>query len=199
MKESINREVVKELMQISGKVRGIAPKSHAEFILKEKGEEGVKRLENKVAELGFPIRYGEMRPMDFYPLGLEAVTLVAIKELFNFDEQKFQQLGAFQSKLSLIIRIFMKYFISTEAAAERAPDIWRRYYTVGELKITELDEEKRRGVLKVENFRLHPLHCQVLIGYFSNVIRMIVKSDVTCKETKCVFRDDECHEFESKW
>ncbi len=199
MEQIISKEELEELMRIEGETRGMSIKGEADFILKEEGEEGLKKLEETVANLGFPIKFNEVKSMDFYPLYVEAVMLVAIKKLFNYDEKKFQEMGRFESKLSLIIKLFIKYFVSLERAIKVAPRMWRENYTVGNLKVAEFDEEKKYALLRIENFRFHPLHCQDLKGYFSGVIQMIVGKPVTCQEMKCIHRGDEYHEFLMKW
>ena len=93
----------------------------------------------------------------------------------------------------------MKYFVSLEKIAKEAPKMWRRYHTVGDPKVVEFSEEKRYGILRVENFNLVPSYCQMVIGYLSSLIQIVVKASVTCKETKCTFRGDDYHEFLLKW
>jgi len=199
MEEIISKEEFDKLMAIKGEARGDALKGEPEFILKEKGEEGLKKLEEAMAKLGYPIKYKEINRTNFYPLGLEAVTLVLIKKIFNFDDKKFEEMGKFESKMSFIIKIFMKYFFSIERVAKEVSNMWRKNYTVGELKVAELDENKKYAILRMENFRLHPIHCITLIGYFASVLQMMVSSKVTCQETKCIFRGDPYHEYLLKW
>lgn len=199
MARGINKNTAKKLIKMTGEVRGIALKSHGEFILKEKGRQGLEKLEKEMAGLGCPIKHDELRSMAFYPIGLEAVTLLAIKKIFNFDDEKFEEIGVFGSKYSLIMKVFMKYIASIEMMAKQAPKIWSKYYTIGNLKVVELDTEKRRIILRIENFYVHPLHCLHLKGYCANVVKMAVKSSVTCEETKCVHRGDQYHEFLIKW
>jgi len=199
MAEIINKEIAGKLIEIKGETRGVSFQADGEFILKEKGEGGLKRLEEKMAEVGCPIRYKEIRPMDFFPLGFRGVELLVIKELFNFDKEKIKEMGAFQTKISLIIKLFMQYFGSVNILAKQAPRMWRKYYTIGDLTIPEMSSEKRYGIIRVENFALHPIHCQLLEGYFANIIKMVVNAPVDCEETKCTFRGDEYHEFVVKW
>ena len=199
MAEIINKEIAEKLMEIEGETRGVSFQADGEFIIKEKGKEGLKKLEEKMAEIGYPIRYKEVKPMDFFPLGLRLISLLVIQELFNFDKEKIREMGAFQTKISLIVKLFMQYFGSVNILAKQAPKMWRKYYTIGDLKVPEISNEKRYGIIKVENFALHPIHCQVLEGYFANIIKMVVNSPVNCKETKCTFRGDEYHEFLLKW
>ena len=194
----MTKEEIDELMKIEGAVRGQGILENIDFIREEKGEEGVKKLEDTMVQLGYP-EYREIKPMSFYPIGLNAATLVAIKRLFGFDEKKFQEMGRAESKVSLFIRLFLKYFVSFERIAREAPKVWRKYSTVGNLKVVEYDKEKRYGILRVENYRLIPIQCHLFIGYFSNVIQMIIGKEATCEETKCVHRGDEYHEFLLKW
>jgi len=199
MEEIISKEELDKLMKIEGEVRGVGMKGGEEFILKEKGEEGLKQLEEAMAKLGCPIKYKEIESTHFYPLGWEAVTFLVFMRLFNFDDEKIQEAGGFLTKTSLFLRLFMKYFVSLQRMIEEVPKIWRRSYTVGDLKVVEFNEEKRYVVLRLENFRVHPFYCQVFIGYFQSVLRMIVRGEPSCEETKCVFRGDPYHEFLLKW
>ena len=199
MEEIISKEEANELMSLKGEVKGTGIKTHGEFILKEEGEEGLKRLEGTMANLGYPIEFKKVRATALYPFGVEAITLVAIKRLFNYDDKKFQEMGRFHAKTSLIIRLFMKYFISLERMAKEGQKLWRRYFTIGELEVVEVDERGRHLAFRVENFKFHPLHCQILMGSLSIIIQRIIGEPVTCEEIKCLHRGDEYHEFLMKW
>ena len=199
MEPIISKEELDELMSLEGKGRGVLFKTASKFILKEKGEEGLKELEETITNLGYPIKFQEIRAMDFYPMGLYAVTLVTIQRLFNFNEEKFIEMGRYESKISIIIRLFIRYFFSIDIVVKQVSKMWRTYFSIGDINVTELDKEKKYGVLKVENFRFHPIHCQILKGYLPSVVQMVVGSKVISEETRCPFRGDEYHEFSLKW
>jgi hypothetical protein len=199
MEQIISKEEFDELINIKGEARGVAYKNIAKFILKEEGEEGLKKLEDTITSLGYPIEYKKLETMSFYPLGLLGITFLSIKRLFNYDNRKLQEIGSFQAKISLIMRLFMRYFVSLERIRKEVPKMWRNYFTVGELKVVEIDKNKRHVVIRLENFRLHPTHCQDLIGYFSTVLQMVVKAKTTGEETKCIHKGAEYHEFLLKW
>ena len=199
MEQIISKEELEELKKIKGEVRKMSFKTTAEFILKEKGEEGLKKLENTMANLGYPIKHETIKPMDFYPLWADAAKLLIIKRLFNFDDKKFQEMGEFEAKISLIMRIFLQYFISLKRAIKEGPRLWKRYFSVGDLKVIEFNTEDKYAIFRLENFYHHPLSCQTHKGYFPTIFQMIIKSKVTCQETKCVHRGDKFHEFLLKW
>lgn len=195
----LTKKEAENLMKIKGEVRGMTFKVDYEFILEEKGEEGLKKVEDRMAVLGYPLKYQEIKTMDFYPIGLSAIFLIVIKEVFNFNEQDLERWGRSVVKFSLIMKIFMKYFVSLELIAKQIPTIFRKHYTIGELKMPEYSEEKKYVILKLRNFQLTPIHCSIYKGYFAKTAEMVVKTPVTCKERKCMFRGDEYHEFLLTW
>ncbi len=197
MEKVISRQEIAELLELKGQTRGIGFKTEANFILKDQGEEGLKRLEKTMADLGFP--YDKIREMEFYPIGWLGIALITIRNLFGYDNEKFREMGRFEAKSSLIIRLFMKYFASLQRVAKESSSMWRKYYTVGELEVAEMDEQKGQAVIRVKDFKLHPILCQVLMGYYMSILKMILNKEVTAKETKCVHQGDDYHEFVLKW
>ncbi|MBZ9572452.1 4-vinyl reductase [Patescibacteria group bacterium] len=201
MNQEITKETIKKLMEIKGEVRGVVFKTDGDYILKEKGKEGLKKLEDELEKLGYPIKYKEIETMAFYPVGLRALSLLAIKKIFNFDDEKIKEMGFFATKKSLIVKLFIRYFLSVQRVFfKEAPKIWKEHWTTGDLIPLELDEEKKYAILKVENFNLHHLYCYYLRGYFSGILQLIVKSpQITCEEIKCYFRGDRHHKYLLKW
>jgi len=175
-------------------------KSYGAYILEEEGEEALKKLEEVMEKIGYPIKYKEIETLGFYPIGMEAVTFLAIQTLFDYDETKFREMGGFELSSSLLMKIFMKYFISLEKAAEELPRIWEQHFSLGSLKLVELNKEERYLIVRLTDFCIHPLHCTVLIGVLVNAVRMITKcKEVVCEETKCMHQGDDCHEFLLRW
>jgi len=199
MEELATKEELEELKETAGKVRGVPLKTTSDFILKEEGEEGLRKLEQAMAGLGYPIKREEIRAMDFYPLRLWGLYLVVIKRLFNYSRERMAELGANNAKLSLIIRLFMKYFFSVEKLLGEVPRIWHKYYTVGDLKIYEYQEEENRAVIRLENFKLHPIFFEDLMGYFSGIVKMVTGKPARCELTKSRERGDNYYEFELNW
>ncbi|MFQ6049759.1 MAG: hypothetical protein ACE5J0_01835 [Candidatus Paceibacterales bacterium] len=201
MSQELTQEAAKKLMKIKGEARGVVFKTDGEYILKEKREKGLKRLEEELEKLGYPIKYKEIKTMIFYPVGLRALSLLAIKKVFNFDEEKIKEMGRFATKVSFIVKLFMRHFVSLQRVFSReAPKLWKKHWTVGKLDSIELNEEKKYAILGVRGFNLHPLYCYYLSGYFSGILQMTVRSPkITCEETKCAFRGDEYHEYLLKW
>jgi len=195
----LTKELAKKLMAIKGEARGVTLKVDWEYILQEKGKKGLSKLEAKMADLGYPLKYKEIKPMHFYPIGMDAISMLAIKELFNYDEKKFEEMGGSVVKFSLFLKVLLKYFFSIQIVAKEIPKMWQRHYTIGDLRAHEIREEKKYAILRLKDFQVHPIFCPIIKGYLAKVLGMVVKSSATCKETKCPFRGDEYHEFLIKW
>jgi hypothetical protein len=201
MNQELTKETVKELMEIKGEVKGVTLKTDADHVLKEKGEEGLKRLEIELESLGCQIKYREIKTMAFYPVGLRAISLLAIKKVFNYDDKKIEEMGFLATKRSLIVKLFVKYFLNLQRVfSKEAPRLWKKHYTIGELIPVELNEEKNYAILRLKEFNIHPILCLYLGGYFCGITQMIVKAQqINFKETKCTFRGDDYHEFLITW
>lgn len=196
----ITKKKAEELMSIKGEVRGIALKSHASFIIKEKGEEALKELQQEMKRLGCSLDHKKIESMKFYPVGIEALELFLIKEIFEFEDEKFEEIGAFGAKSSLIVRLFTKYLFSVKALAKHGSKIWSRYYTEGELEVREMDPEKGRAVIQLRGFQVHRYHCLHVKGFLTSVLRMALGGKpLETEETKCMGRGDEYHEFVVTW
>lgn len=194
----LDKTIVEKLLSLKGEVRGIVFKTDAEYVLKIRGEMGLKTLEESLRALGCPINYREINTMDFFPIGKRVISLLAIKNFLNFSEEEIENMGRTAPKLSLIIRLFMKYFLSIKNTIGQTPNMWKKHYTIGLLE-GEANEEKREIILNLKDFRIHPIMCLYLKGYFATVGELIVKSKISIKETKCVFRGDPYHQYIVNW
>jgi len=174
MEKVITKEELEELKKIKGEARGMAIDADVKFLIKEKGKGAVEKLEKSVKKLGFSVKYKEINPMKFYPIALKGVTLLSIQRLFNFNDEKFVELGKFASQLPSILRLFMRYLLSLDMLVKGIPIGWEKYYSVGTLKVVEYDGLKKYMIARLEGFSLVPAHCQVAKGYFSNIIQMVV-------------------------
>ncbi len=199
MEDIISKEELNELKKIEGETTGNSIKNTGEFILKEEGKEGLERLERAMADFGYPIKYKKIKTTDYYPSKILAITFVAIERIFNYDAEKFRKMGEFRAKLSIMLRVLMKYFISLDKTINEIPKMWRKFFTTGDAKIISFDKKEKRAILRIENYRFHQIQCRVMEGIFSTILQIIVKSKVTCQEIKCVHKGDEYHEFLLKW
>ena len=195
----LDLQEIQRNMDFKGTCRGVVFKTDEDYIVREKGKEGLKQLENLLHTLKCPLVYSEIKTMDFYPLGWRIVSLLAIKEQFGFSDEKIKEMGTVAPKFSLITKIFIKYFSNISLTTKQVPSIWKRHYGVGELTATMTDEGARIIILRLTGLSVHPIFCVYLSGYFTTIAQMVTGSQVLCRETKCFFSGSDFHEYEITW
>ena len=200
MEEIISKEELNKLMKIKGETRGFNIECDTRWILKYKGEDGLRRVEEELKKMGYPINYKTLKIMDYYPAGLRALSLLAIKKVFNLGREEIREIGALHPKTPLIIKFFIKYFFSVPRIMKEASKMWKKYWTVGEFIPVSYDMKEGYAVVRLKDFNLHPVFCHCLEGYFVTIAELVLKNKkASCEETKCPFRGDKYHEFLVKW
>lgn len=195
----LTREEVEEVIQIEGKVRTVALQVDGTFVTRRRGKEALSELEDKMQSLGYPIKYQKMRAMGWCPLGVRVLSLLAIKDMFNWSDEEVRAMGYSAPAYSLVAKLFMKALASPKLAFSRAPDYWTTHYDVGELEM-DFDERGRHINISIKEFKGHPILCKYLEGYLERAIQIVLaRQKVSCVETKCVFRGDSYHKYYLSW
>jgi hypothetical protein len=194
----LTKNLAEKLMNIQGEARGITFKTDANFVLAEYGRTALDKVEALLAKVGQSFKYGRIQSMAFYPIGLRILSLLAIKEALNLPQSKIQEMGARAPKESLLIKLFMKFFLSLQSTKKQVPLMWQKHYTKGELT-AEPHEKERYIVVRLKGLTLHPLFCVYLKGYLGTIAHMVVKQPVRSQETECPFQGGQCHRFLMKW
>lgn len=196
----ITANEIKELMEISGEARGQVFATDFRYIKEAKGERGVKLLKERLTELGTPIDYENIETTKWYPLRLRVISLLAIKEVFDFNDKDIESMGRTAPKLSFIVKTLMRTFSSVERSFKETTNYWKKHYSVGRLAPFGIDMKKKHAFFHIKDFKVHPILCLYLMGYFYTIAGFILKSrKITLQETKCPFRGDDYHEFSVKW
>ena len=200
LREARTKNITAKMANVKGEARGVVFKTDAVFVLKEKGREGLEKVQSELKSKGHFIDYEQIKTMGFYPLGLRVLSLLAMQKALGFSEKDIEHMGAEAPKASLIVKLFGKFLFSIDKMSSQAPQLWARHYTVGQLEVDPHEKEKY-VVVRLRGLDIHPLFCVYLKGYFSTIIRMIINSPIISEETKCSFTGGkkEYHEFLFKW
>lgn len=192
----INKEELDKLIKIKGEVKGVVFQTDANYILKKEGEKGLKKLEEAVKELGYPIDYRKSRALDVYPIGLRVVSLILIKDTFAWPDSEIRRMGYMAPTTSFIVKLLMKFFVDFKKFINEVPKYWKKHYSVGSLEVLSMNEETKEAVLHLKDINIDPLLCLYLEGYFERLYEFVVGGGKgICKENKCVFKGDSCHEY----
>lgn len=198
MTPKLTEQAIKHLLKIQGEARGITFKTDAGFILKEKGRAGLEKVKERLDKLGCPIDYEKIESMAYYPIGLRIISLLVIKEIFGFSGTEIEKMGQEAPKISLIIKLFGKFFFSIEESLKQAPKIWEKHYTIGRLEM-DADLKSKKGVARLFDFNVHPILCDYIKGYLATIMQMVLSRPVKIEETKCYFDGDKFHEYLAVW
>ena len=196
----ITQSEIKKLMKIPGQARGQVFFTDFEYVKQIKGENAAQSLKEKIKKLDVPLDYENIETTKWYPLGLRVISLLVIKEILDLTDKDIEEMGRTAPKLSFIAKILMKTFVSIEKSFKETSNYWKKHYSVGELVPFEIDIAGKHTILRLKNFKVHPILCLYLKGYFYMMARFILKTQkVVIEETKCPFSGGDFHEFSVKW
>ena len=200
----ITKKEVEEAISNPIKIKGLALKEGLYKTLREKiGNDGVKILKEEVKSLGVPLPSTEIKELEWYSASIMIGTFFILQEKFNFKEKDFAELGELAPKISSTVRLLMKYFTIPEKIAKiAAPRLWKRFFNQGKVEVCKFKDSKTEGslVVRIKDFKLHPLHFFYLGYYFLGITKLAKKfKEVKVKETKSPFRGDEYQEYLIRW
>lgn len=188
----ITQQEIKGILKKSGDIRGVAFHSITNYILSQKGEEGIKKVENKMKSWGVNFSHKTIKNMSWYPISWGAVFVLATQDVFGWGDAEIRKMGEDAPKSSILVKLFFKLFPSIEKLAEQIPVFWRKNYTVGEVEVASFDLEKKRIILKLKDCSFHHLLCKYVEGFSQTAFQFAAPkgSQITVQETKCSLKDE---------
>lgn len=194
----IKKEELDRLKEIKGEVRGVVFQTDAECVLEKMGSDGLKKVEESAKKFGYEIPYETARAMKWYPIGLRVISLLLIKDTFNWGDNEIRGMGYTAPKTSFLVKLLMKFFVSPKQFVEKVPTYWFQHWTAGKLEVITFDEENKEALARLEEVEIHPVLLIYLEGYFEKMFGF-VENGATTKAKKSVFNGEPCYEFVSRW
>lgn len=191
-----------ELLMIKpGNVKGEVFRTHAIYINYREGEEGLKRVEEKTKELGFPVVFLEIKPGKWYKEALSVLVILTAKDVFNWTEKDIYEMGSFAPKHSFIVKIFVKHFLSVKDIFIRAEQYWQKHYDFGFFEKVEFNEDKKYIIVAVKEYAFHPVVYDTYFrGYFTAIAKLSVKSNnIKTELIKNISDGDNYNEYKISW
>ncbi len=201
MKEEIlNKKIADQAMRLKGEIRGLAFSADALYIREKVGEEGLKKVIAELEKVGHPIKYDKVQRFNFYPTGLRAISLLAMKKVFGWGDKEFRELGSFAPADTILVRMYLRLSRPAANIVKLAPRIFREYVTEGEFSVPDYDEEKKYAVMEIKGFDIHPYFCRVVEGFLETLVKMVWGSgEAECREMRCTFKGGDRHQFKATW
>lgn len=196
----VDKEKIERIMATPGKARGVVFTQDRGYILEKVGEEALKNVQAETEKMGHPIDYMNIKPLVWYPIGLWVVHLLAVKQALNWGDKEIFEMGNEAPKFSIMVKMLLKYFVSLKKSYQESPHYWRKHFTVGHLELPEFHEDEKWLIVRLGEFKIHPITCTLLAGYFLRIAQYVIKSpQVKIQEVKCVHQGDPCDDFLFTW
>lgn len=196
----LTKQDFQDIIKLEGQVRGSALKTDAACIRSREGKEGLHRVEKRFRMLGYPLEYRHIKDMGWYPISLRVLSLCMLRDVFRMDESDMKRIGDTAPKFSFLVKVFMKFNGLRDVAQDSIPGYWRMHYSIGDMKIGEINEPEGYVTFRLENFRIHPILCPYFEGYLRRLLQFgFVHEQLGSLETKCMHRGDALHEYRISW
>ena|GEM_PF-209693 len=196
----ITRSEFQDIIKLDGQVRGSTLNTDASFVESREGKEGLRKIEESFKRLGYPVEYRQIRDMGWYPVCLRVLSLRIIQDVFGLRDNDMVSMGDTAPKFSFIVKVFMKFTGMPENAFSRIPEYWRMHYSIGDIRVEEMNEKAGYLVVRLLDFMIHPVLCRYLEGYFRRLLQFsFVAQEVRSRETKCAFNGAPYHEYHIAW
>ncbi len=200
MEEEKLKAIVDRLKNFSGNVKGEVFRTHADYIRKKEGEQGLKKLQARMEELGAPINFDEIESFQWVSEGMSSLTIIVSKDTFGWSDEEVFEMGRFAPKTSFIIKVMIQYLVSIDRLFEGAEKYWNKHYDFGGVEKVEYNKEEKRVVVRELDFNTHPTVCIYHAGYYKGLVEFTIKSGkVNIEETACVHEGADYNEFTITW
>lgn len=198
---TIPKEEIEKALRIKGEASGMCLLEDKNFILEHFGEEKVKELEKEISKIiGQEFSYNKVKSHQNYPFYLSLFATLFLYYNYGKDEELIRNFGKESIKFSLLVKLFLRYVFSPNGVLKYGPQLWRKYFSIGDLEVEKFDEKERVAVIILKNFNTHPLYCKEVEGAIEQLFSYVIKSDkLKNEEIECVFRGGKVHKFKITW
>jgi len=200
MEEETLQQSADRLKNFQGNVKGEVFRTHAEYIRQKEGEEGIKKVEKRMEEIGAPLAINKVESFGWISEGMSSLTILTAKEVFSWTDEDVFQMGRFAPRFSFIIKVMIRYLSSLETLIKNIENYWNKHYDFGSLELVEINETEKRAVIREKGVDTHPTICIYHAGYFKGICEFVLTSkNITIEETSCVHEGSEYNEFLITW
>lgn len=203
-KVNLTKEEADRIMSIKGDVRLATFNTYYGFIFDNRGKEGVKAVEEKLKEVGYPIDLEKLykeSSLNWAPQAQGCLILIAILDYFGWEEKDAQKIGRFLSKTSFFLKTIIRYIISPEKTFKESEKLWSKHYSFSNMKLIDYSLEKKYVVFQIHDFKkFHLALYHSIGGYILKIVELATGSkDAKLELTKCILWDDPYDELKITW
>jgi hypothetical protein len=194
--EKLTKEQAEQYLKMGGKIRSVIFQTDKSYILKKAGEEGLRKIEERAKELGVEIPYRTATATDWHPMGLRIISVLLAAEVLGWSEEETREMGRNAVKVSFIVKLFMKFFVSLEKFMVKVPYYWKMHYAdAGDLEVVKIDRANKEVILYLKGIKFPRICLDYYEGYFQQMFEFVLGES---KESKFVEKED-YYEYTVKW
>ena len=172
------------------KIRGAALNNDLAYIRQQEGEKRTNELIRKIREeRDSNFDPGKINGMSWYPLEWQEYLLLETKKQLQWQEKDIFQMGYHAPQYSILLKIFLRYFLGTESALRNSNRSWRQHYNIGRVSRHKIDKKKKQIFFKIEDFYVDPVLCPLLQGALSFFASMATGKEIKVKEAQCELKE----------
>jgi len=193
------KSVADTIMSTPGNTRGNSLKTDMRFVIEREGKEGLKRLEDALVILGYPLSYGTVRGFDWYPEGQAVLGIHLSRHLFEWSGRDVFEMGYAAPAVSFLVRTFAR-FSSVETTFFQGPVLWRKHYDFGALTPETFDGENKKLSFTVSGYGFFDYMEEYFDGFFNRLTQLVgITTLKTLESTWCSESDHTCRRYHVTW
>jgi len=199
-----NIDLKKEIIELQkndpGKERGGDIKYLVRYVKENEGEDRLRKIIDELEKNGYRLPdVSLISDMEWVPSSLPTIFMLAIAKVLDWSDEDVIKMGEGSISMNKTTVFFIRFFLSPKKSLTESAKKWQSHYTFGHME-TELYDKEKYCILRLRDFKKHAITCLYFKGGFKNALRLITgRKKLTCKETKCIFRGDDCHEYKISW
>lgn len=155
--------------------------TYLDFIGKK---DSIPEIIERARAYGEQIDPSKVDSLEKYPISEEVALLFAVYDVLGWNESNIKELGRNVPRVSLLVKFFLKHFISLEATTSQAKMYWRRHYDFGALEVTSPDLPGGNYVVEVTGFDIHPLYTEFLCGFLETMVGFVSADPISSEIVK---------------
>lgn len=194
------QEEADKIMAHEGGEKGLSIINVRNAYLKEIGEKGLQKIEEGMAELGYPFSYGEVKPFGWYQAGYLPLSMLVAKHLLGWDKTDIYEFGKITVLQSSVLRTTLS-LVSMKVAYNNVSRLWNTHFDFGGVEAIEYNQEEKSVQLRVRGYRFGGIGVQYLRGYLTGFVNRVVgkEASVTYKGACETENQVACDEYFLDW
>jgi hypothetical protein len=147
MIEKIEEKSLEEIAKIlrennQGKFRTELIRAEKDYIIHKEGEEGLKKVKEKMRELGGDIDFDKLLSRDWEENWKHVFFVIVAKEVLNWTDDDVFQMAIYCPRVSFMLKTLMQYFVSVDIVFANVSTYWKKHYNFGDVEPVEINKEE---------------------------------------------------------